>query len=291
MIAMSRPFDHHHLPVFYLNGWRASDGKVVRYSRPNGRKVKASPNAPKNTGFEPYLYSLDGYPEEQQQVIEEQFFARVVDDPAARALQVLIAGDPSKLTDESRVAWTRFLMAARARSPDVVKKIQSQGRKDMEKALLRDPQEYEALRREGGPSTLLEFAEQICRPRLDNSGKFALPGVIQHPEFAQVILRMKWMTLNLSTTADELLTSDYPCVMTHGGLSDPHCIVAFPMNPRFAFIATSDCEAQRRLLALSGGTVALAINEHVVSQADRYVYGRTDAHLAFVEKRLRKSLQ
>jgi hypothetical protein len=81
--SMGEPLDHHHLPIFYLSGWCGPDGKVVRYWRPNGREVQASPTAPKNTGHEPLLYSLDGYPEDQQQVIEKEFFARVVDDPAS----------------------------------------------------------------------------------------------------------------------------------------------------------------------------------------------------------------
>jgi hypothetical protein len=287
---MSRPIDHHHQPVFYLNGWRGSDGKVIRYFRPNGRNVVASPIAPKYTGYEPRLYSLDGYPEDQQQVLEEEFFSMVVDGPASQALKILIAGDPSKLTDELRVAWARFLTAARARSPDVVRRAQSQGRRNVVQELLRDPHEYEALRRDGDPSTLLEFAEQICKPRLDNSGKFVLPGVIQHPRYAEIILRMNWMTLKLPTELrQEFLTSDYPCVLTHDGLDDPRCIVAFPLDPRSAFFATGDMGSRGRLLALDPGAIAGLTNESVVSQAERYAYARTDTDLAFVESRLRKA--
>jgi hypothetical protein len=58
---MSEPIDHHHQPIFYLKGWCRPDGKVIRYSRPNGREVKSSPITPKNTGYEPRLYSLEGY--------------------------------------------------------------------------------------------------------------------------------------------------------------------------------------------------------------------------------------
>jgi hypothetical protein len=159
----------------------------------------------------------------------------------------------------------------------------------MEEVLLRDPQEYEALRRDGDPSTLLGYAEQICKPRLDNSGKLMLSRVIQHPRYAEAILRMKCMTLKLPpATQQEFLTSDYPCVMWPG-LDDPRCVVAFPLHPRSAFIATSDSESLRRLLNLDPGAIALALNESVVSQAERYVYGRTDAELAFVESRLRRA--
>jgi len=287
---MSKPLDHHHLPIFYLSGWRGQDDKVVRYWRPNGRKVKPSPITPKNTGFEPFLYSLDGYPEDQQQVLEEKFFGPIVDEPASRALKVLMERDQSKLTEELRVAWTRFLMAARARSPEMVKKAQNEAWRTMEEALLRDPHEYDAVRRDGDASTLLEVAEQVCKTTLDNGGKLILPDVVQHPVFAAAIMRMNWATLDVSTARHELLTSDQPLVTTHG-LDDQRCIIAFPLSPRFAFVATSDREMERRLLSLTVNAIARAINESVVCQAERYVYGRTDAHLAFVEKRLRKSLR
>ena len=95
------------------------------------------------------------------------------------------------------------------------------------------------------------------------------------------------MTLTLPTaTQQEFLTSDYPCVMTHGGLHNPRCIVAFPLDPRSAFVATSDNESRCRLLSLDPGAIALALNESVVVQAERHVYGRTASEVAFVESRL-----
>jgi hypothetical protein len=101
---------------------------------------------------------------------------------------------------------------------------------------------------------------------------------------------MNWMTLRLDTASqDEFLTSDYPCVLTHGGLDDPRCIVAFPLSPNSVFIATSNDESRRRLLNQDPDAIARAMNESVVSQAERYVYGRTDAEVALVESRLSKA--
>ena len=97
----------------------------------------------------------------------------------------------------------------------------------------------------------------------------------------------KCSTFDLSSARHELLTSDQPYVMTRG-LGDSRCIVAFPISPRFAFVATHDREMESRLLNLGVSKIARAINESVVGQAERHVYGRTSAHLAFVEKRLRR---
>jgi hypothetical protein len=188
---MSTPSNHHHLPVFYLSGWSAPNGRVMRYWRPNGREVVASPIAPKNTGYERFLYSLDGYPEDQRQVLEQKFFAPIVDEPASRALKILIEGDQSKLTVEMCNAWTRFMMAARLRNPDMVEGLQNAARRQFEENLLRDPHEYEAVRGSGDPPTLLEFVEQHIKPRLDNSGKFLLPDLIQNQKIGDAIIQMK----------------------------------------------------------------------------------------------------
>jgi hypothetical protein len=72
-------------------GLKFTSGKVVRYYRPH-KKVLASPIAPRNTGYEPQLYSLDGFPNAQKQWIEKYFMTPVVDDPASRAFNRLVNG-------------------------------------------------------------------------------------------------------------------------------------------------------------------------------------------------------
>jgi hypothetical protein len=236
------------------------------------------------------LYSLDGYPEDQRQVIEQKFFGPVVDEPASRALKVLIERDQSKLAEELRVAWTRFLMAARMRGPEMVEELQKVARRHLEENLLRDPHEYQAVRRDGDPPTLLEWAEQRIKPRMDNSGKFILPDLVQNDKIGDAIIRMKWATLDLSAAKHELLTSDQPFVMTRG-LDDPTCIVAFPLSPSFAFVATHDRKMEQHIRGLGVDKVVRALNELVTHQAARFVYGRTKDHLRFVERRLRRSNQ
>jgi hypothetical protein len=105
---MSLPINHHYLPVFFLSQWCNAVGKVVRYYRPC-KAVVASPIAPENTGYEPGLYTLFGYPPDKAQAIETEFMGPHVDGPASKALKILIAPDFSGMTDEMRVDWTRFL--------------------------------------------------------------------------------------------------------------------------------------------------------------------------------------
>lgn len=67
---MSDPKRHHYLPIFYLKQWSALDGRVIRHHRPY-RQVVAHPIAPKYTGYEEGLYSLN--PPAQRNVIEKTF--------------------------------------------------------------------------------------------------------------------------------------------------------------------------------------------------------------------------
>jgi len=106
------PKDHHYLPVFYLSRWQGPDGRVVRYYRPHNRVI-ASAITPPNTAFEPRLYTLEGFPEEMQQAVEREYMAPVVDDPAAKALEILITRNCAALTAKVREAWTRFLLSLR----------------------------------------------------------------------------------------------------------------------------------------------------------------------------------
>jgi hypothetical protein len=283
---MSEPINHHYLPVFYLRQWRNSAGKVVRYYRPH-RGVVASPIIPENTGYERSLYSLDGYPPEHRQAIEKQFFGPIVDEPASRALEVLLERKPEKLTPEHRIAWTRFLMAMRVRNPEMVAQITSEARRRAEQALLRDPEQYLAVKQPHDPPTLLEWAQKHAAPRLENSGKFVLPALAQNEKIGNALIGMRWATLAFSSSALDLLTSDSPFVMTHG-LGDQRCVVAFPLSPRLAFFAVHDLAQETRICGHTLEQIARSLNESVVSQARRHVYSASVSHLRFVENRLRR---
>jgi hypothetical protein len=282
---MNEPINHHYLPVFYLRQWAGSDGRVIRFYRPYD-KVVASPIAPSNTGYEPLLYSLDGYPPEVRQRIEKEYMGPLVDGPAADAMRVLIERDEAKLTGAVRSAWTRFLMATRVRSPEMIGLMMEQGRTNLVASLNANPEEYEAVRPAGSPPTFLAWVEKHAAPLLHNIGKLMLPNVIENQNIGDTIIRMKWSTFDLSSACYTLLTSDRPFVMTHG-LADPRCVIAFPLGPRFAFVALHDTRLLDHLLSQGVDGFVKSLNANVVDQAVRHVYGSTDAHLRFVQNRFR----
>src|SRR5215469_5440993 len=119
---MADPKKHHFLPVFYLKGWCDSNGTVVEYSRPYS-KVVARSVPPTATGYKLFLYTLEGKPGDEKQYIEKNSMGPIVDDRAAHALRILIAGDKSALTGQMRGHWTRFLLASLLRRPFSVDQV------------------------------------------------------------------------------------------------------------------------------------------------------------------------
>lgn len=280
---MSEPDKHHYLPVFYLSRWSQSDGKVIRYYRPH-QAVVASSIAPEYTGYERGLYRLDGCVPEVQNTIEKNFMAPVVDDPAARALDALFGRDNSKFTPAHRQAWTRFVMSLHVRNPGKVAYIINQADCVLRQSLLADPEEYEAVRGANDPLTLVEWVEQEDSVILSNFGKQILPSIITHQPTGDAIIRMHWWTIGIADGFPDLLTCDRPVYMSHG-VMDERCFIALPLSPRFVFIATWSQSTFDRVMSHGIKAVTKSINESMVTQAEKYVYGAHDRHLRFVKNR------
>lgn len=281
---MNEPINHHYLPVFYLRQWCNADGKIVRYYRPH-RDVVASPITPENTGYEPHLYALNGYPDEQKQWIEKHYMGPVVDEPASRALRVLLARSEPTLSVDTRIDWTRFLMALALRDPTTVAKTSADARNELATKLLANPEEYEAIKGPNHPPTFYEWVEANIPSLLDNFGKLMLPNLIESQDIGTIMIRMRWSTLDLSSSGISLLTGDRPFIRVYG-LKDKRCVIALPMSPRFAFIATHAPEAERGLLKAGVKRLANDVNAQIVAQAIKHVYGTDASHLRFVENRL-----
>jgi hypothetical protein len=282
---MSDPIDHHYLPVFYLKQWANANGRIVRYHRPY-REVVLGQIAPSNTGYEPYLYTLEGYPPAARQAIEKEFMGPVVDGPAAEALRILIERDKYKLTQKPRSDWTRYLMSLRLRNPEMMADINHEARSHLSRELSRNPKEYEAVKRDSDPATLLELVERNAPVILDNFGKSLLPALIDNQKIGQAIFDMSWWVVDFFSSAVSLLTSDRPFVMT-AALKADRCVIALPLGPRHAFFAARHNHLITGTLGKKGVTgVAKALNESIVTQAIKHVYGADRFHLRFVEKRL-----
>ena len=282
---MTEPIKHHFSPVFYLRGWCDSiTGKLIEYSRPY-KDVIARPVHPAATGYARSLYTMEGLPDDQKQTIEKDYMAAKVDDPAAKALRVLVGTNTSALTEELRSAWTRFLLASLHRRPAAVAEIGGSFRAVLRSNLLADTS-YEAEKQGGDPPTRFEWMEKHHPHVIDDAAKEMVVSATENQNIGNIIINMQWSTLDMSASRHELLTGDMPH-LRFSGLKDPKCAILFPLSPTKLFIATHNRSVEHKINRRSKTDVVRSINDNIVRIAERYVYGRTDGHLWFVEKRLR----
>jgi hypothetical protein len=186
---MSEPIKHHYLPVFYLSQWAGPDGKLTRYYRPH-LVVVGSRIAPANTGYEPGLYSLEGYQPEFINAVEKEYMAKVVDEPASKALKIVLGGEYSKMTPELQVAWTRFLMSLMFRTPQMIDYITKEAEQNLRRNFQSNPEDYESVRAATHPPTLMEFVERYSPTLFSEAGKSFLPGIIDSAKMEMLFL--KW---------------------------------------------------------------------------------------------------
>src|SRR5664279_5682343 len=111
---------HHYISVFYLKQWTNRNGRLIEYSKPF-RQVEARPTSPKGTGYVRGLYRLPNVPSDKAELVET-IYMKVVDDAAARALQVILDDKDgiSQLSERMMRDWARFLHCFMLRNPEYV---------------------------------------------------------------------------------------------------------------------------------------------------------------------------
>jgi hypothetical protein len=281
---MADPWRHHFSPVFYLRGWCDSSGRLVQYSRPH-KKVVARTVSPTATGFQPFLYTLEGQPDGKKQSIEKDYMAPIVDDPAAHALRILMGDDRDALDEKARNAWTRFLIASLFRTPQAVGESGDTFTEVLQRNLLDDAVSYEAMKQEGDPPTAFKWLAKHHPHYVSDAAKQMVVKSIEHEGIGNIMINMQWSTLDLSASRHDLLTADMPHLRFYG-LKDPRCTLLFPLNPKKVFIATHDRKSEGVLIRRNPTEVVRWLNDNLVRIAERYVYARTKSHLRFVENRL-----
>jgi hypothetical protein len=281
---MSSPVNHHFVPIFYLDRWTGSDGKVVVYVRKGGRVVN-SRLSPRSTGFEPELYSLAGVDGLKRQAIETEFFSKQIDNRAALVLMELVDQRVGYLSDADRVIFSHFLISLRARHPGAVEKARRDGAVELRRHLDLNPEEYERIRTANDPATLAEVAERFLPVRTANFGLNVLQSVIAHPEVGERLFRARWSVINFTFDheARPLLTSDRPCLL-EGNLISGAFAVYLPISPTKLFLACDSEATEARLRQLTAEVFLDRVNRTVVTTASNFVYGLDDQHLSLVEQ-------
>lgn len=276
---------HHFVPRFYLEHWVGTDGKLACYRWMRGRVV-VSRLGPRSVAYREELYTLPTAPEHQRQSIEREFFAPV-DERAARVHRELVSVGTSALSRQDRTDWAVFLLSLRVRTPQSVERIRTDATAEFLQMLDRDPEQWDELRQAADPSTLREWVQENMPAMIENYGPSMLPQLITDSRPLRHIVGMHWWTTRLAG-ASEFLTSDHPCVYTHGyGHRD--CVIALPLTPTVVFYAANREELRADLNTRTSQAIAIRTNQSVVSQASEYAFAVGDNKKLFVSKHLKRA--
>lgn len=280
---MNEPISHHFVPVFYLSNWCESNGMVPFSMRRDDCSIFQSRVKPSETAFENRLYSYEKVPKKQRQAVEKLFFTAEVDTKAAPILRKIVTGEIGILSPEERADWTRFLIAARLRVPEIVHDLKKTATEELRRSLTEDHEEYLAVKGAVNAPTLLAWAERKFVGLTDNFGMMILPDIITDPNHTGIIAGMNWWMEDVSGANVQLLTSDRP-LWVSTGLMKPNCLLALPLSPTHIFFASRNGDLQTALHRVGTNRLARRCNESIASQAARFVYGRAEA--AFIDRRL-----
>jgi hypothetical protein len=266
---------HHYVPQFLLRAWADTmpDGKVEVF-RLDLSHLPSSRLRPRYTGFENDLYALTlpvvaGM---EQQAVEKHFL-RHVDTRAFVARAKLHNAGLKALSRDERRDWVCFLMSLRLRQPDIVVGLRQDAATHLRQTLQTDPQEYDEVIDADDPPTLEEWTEKYYPGLIENFGLSFFHKLVTDTAIGTDIIRMKWWLWDFSRTGRELLLADRPCILT-ASLKNPDCVLALPISPTKAFLATRSRRVADIIRAQDPKHLAMRLNESSLSQARNRIYSR-----------------
>lgn len=278
---------HHYVPQFLLRAWAeaATDQKVETF-RLDQPHLPSKRHAPKHIAYEENLYALTMpvVARMEQQAVEKHLLRRI-DELAAGVLRKLTTTGFRDLTREDHSNWARFMMSLRLRQPTVVVQLRTEASEQLEASLADKPEEYEAAAGEADPPTLVEWTRARYPGLIENFGMSFFHRLVDNPEVGEKILRMKWWLWDFGRERNEPLLADHPCIFTKG-IDDPDLVIALPIGPRKAFMATRTERVSNIMRRQRPKDLLARINESSIGQTRVRIYARNDAPRRFIANRL-----
>ena len=276
---------HHYIPQFYLRQWAGPDGLLCEFSRPH-LEVTAQRKPPKATGHKRHLYTVTGLPPERQSILEDDFFRRT-DQTAHDALHFMLGntdgtGDmPSKL----RSGWSRFILSLIHRTPERLALLKEKCRQGLAERLAEIEPTYDDFRTPSDPATFAELKAKMEHDVQHKTWAVLLQDVIDSMTVGTFINAMRWNVVTARNAPHSVLTSDRPVYMTNG-VDHPEGQIIVPIGPTQMFVAVNTPEMEEVLRTCDPHRLLGLMNDKVVRNARRYVYGTDDRQLRYVGNRL-----
>ena len=187
---------HHYVPAFLLRQWEGgADQKLSSFHWVNAKLLHERYKA-KSVAKEAGLYSLKEGDGTRNNLIEREFFAREIDEPAALVHRRIISSGITSLSQDERIIWGRFIVAQMLRVPRMMASLKKKGAKALGAAIEDDPSEYEEAKGDSDPSTLSEWiAQNLPMTSGENFALAALPSIVDSDLLHDVMRRAHWGTI------------------------------------------------------------------------------------------------
>lgn len=171
----------------------------------------------------------------------------------------------------------------RIRQPDAVQKLRVESAEHLHATLATQPERYEELTGED-PPTLTEWTDKHFPGLIENFGLSFFHELVDYQNIGGQLLRMTWWLWDFSDAPYNLLLADHPCIFTRG-IDDPKLVVALPISPWKAFMATQSERTSDLLRRQRPRDLAMRMNESLC-QARVRIYGRDQSPSRFIRNRL-----
>ena len=277
---------HHHVPQFLLKRWALKPDEKIQVFHLDLQHCPSSRRKPKYTGFEDDLYAMND-PQVKgidRQALEKDHLA-TVDDRAANVLSKMEGAEFSELTEKDCCFWLDFIMLFPWRNPDAISTLNIEGSKHLMASLEEQPEQYDEIAESSDPPTLAEWTKVNYPDYIENFGKMCLPRTSKHPTLAKHVERLTWNLLTFSDQNHHLLLADRPCIFSPN-LKHPDLVIALPIGPWKAFIATKNVGTAQYLAQQRQKDLILRINESSLGQAKKYIWAVDASPCRFISNRL-----
>ncbi len=271
------------MPKFYTKRWLGSDRRLCEFARPRS-VVKAQRKFPKEVGFEPDLYAVDGTPPETRTLIEDKFLLRT-DQLASDALDIFLATGKPDLPDALRIGWTRFLMSMVHRGPQQVAALKMKMAAGLAERLKEVERNYGSYRCPSDPLTFAEAKAKMNLSQDDRLWAILFQKVVDSEKVGNLLIKMRWSVLTITNPEHTFLTSDRP-LLSSNGIEHKGSFVAIPISPTRLFLGVNTIETELKFQSMPPKLCIPRINDWTASRAERFVYGTDDRQLKFIENRL-----
>jgi hypothetical protein len=150
-------------------------------------------------------------------------------------------------------------------------------------------EEYDAIAGIDDPPTLLEWTRKNYPGLIENVGMSFFRDFVDNAGIGEKIIRMRRWLWDFTREHNDLLLADQPCVFTTG-IDDADLVIALPIGPRKAFMATKSERAATIMRRQRPKDLLMRINESSLNQARIRVYARDTSPRRFICNRLAKRL-